>query len=83
MKTGAPSFRVKTCICLTCLALLLSAAPGTAYIDQNVEALTLPRLLLEFRSVGIFEIARLDLEEGKVQYKLVETVQGCEQLQSW
>jgi hypothetical protein len=41
------------------------------------EALTIPRLLLEFRTVGVYEVERADIERGAVKYKLVERLQGA------
>ena len=47
-----------------------------AYIDGPAEKLTLPQLLLEFRSVSVLQVDRLDLEKGVVLFKPVERVQG-------
>lgn len=47
-----------------------------AYIDQPVESLTVPKLVLEFRSIGILQIEKLDRERGAVVFKLVEQIQG-------
>lgn len=64
-------------LCLALLALGILVAPSQAYIDMSADALTLPRLLLEFRSIGVYEVVRSDLEEGKVQFRLVELIQGA------
>lgn len=61
---------------LTLLVLASISGPTPAYIDMPAEALTLPRLLMEYSSVGLYEISRVDVERGGVQYRLVETLQG-------
>jgi len=55
--------------------------PGSvrAYIDRPPEKLTLPRLLLEFKCVGVFRVDRVDVERGAVRYVLVEAIQGREE----
>ena len=60
--------------CVAAWLLGLGAAQG--YIDQNPEQFTLPRLLLEFRSAGLFEVERVDLEQGTVRFKPLELFQG-------
>lgn len=55
---------------------LACAPPCWAYIDRPPEQLTLPRLLLEFKDVGVFVVDRVDLEKGAVRYRLVEVIQG-------
>jgi len=47
-----------------------------AYIDQPAENFTLPRLLLEFRSAGLFEVERVDLEKGAIRFRFLELFQG-------
>ncbi len=58
------------------LLLIHASHPAQAYIDMPAERLTLPRLLLEFRTSGVYRIERADLEKGAVRYELVETIQG-------
>ncbi len=60
--------------CVAAWLVGLGAAQG--YIDQNPEQFTLPRLLLEFRSAGLFEVESLDLQEGAVRFKPLELFQG-------
>ena len=55
---------------------LLAAAPARAYIDMPAGKLTLPRLLIEFRSAGVFEVERIDPATGAVRYTLVDAVSG-------
>ncbi|MGA2501031.1 MAG: HEAT repeat domain-containing protein, partial [Tepidisphaeraceae bacterium] len=62
-------------LCL--LAMLAASDPGYAYIDMPAEKLTLPRLLLEFRTSGIYRIERLDIERGAVRFAFVEAIQGA------
>lgn len=59
-----------------CLLALLAARTAPAYIDRPPEKLTLPRLLLEFKSAGVFRVERVDLERGAVRYVHVELIQG-------
>jgi HEAT repeat protein len=61
---------------LGALAVLSLPGPVPAYIDMPAEQLTLPRVMLEFRSIGVCEIDRVDVEKGAVRFKLVERVQG-------
>lgn len=68
------SSRLLMSLCLT--AMLAAAVPTRAYIDMPAEKLTLPRLLLEFRTSGIYRIDRLDIERGAVRFVLVEAIQG-------
>src|SRR4051812_5879932 len=56
--------------------VLCSTRCARGYIDMPAERLTLPRLLLEFRTSGVYRIAQFDPERGVVQYELVETLQG-------
>src|SRR5262245_24685096 len=63
------------------ILMLVPATTAHAYIDMPAEQLTLPRLLLEFRTVGIFQVERVDLERGAVRYKLQERLQGSWQIQ--
>jgi HEAT repeat protein len=63
-------------ILFSALAVVVMPGPLVAYIDMPAEQLTLPRLMLEFRSIGIYEIDRVDVEKGGVRFKLVERIQG-------
>jgi HEAT repeat protein len=56
---------------------LAGPAPAAwAYIDYPAETLTLPRLMLELRSAGLFEVERVDLEKGAIRFKPLEHIQG-------
>jgi len=63
---------------LTFIAILLclTATPARAYIDMPAERLTLPRLLLEFRTSGVYRIERFAPDTGAIRFELVETLQG-------
>ena len=63
---------------LAALALCLAWAPAArAYVDGTPEKYTLPRLVLEFRSAGLFEVERVDLTKGMVRFKPIESIQGA------
>src|SRR4051812_42717587 len=55
---------------------LCQARLTSAYIDMPAERLTLPRLLLEFRNVGLYGVDWVDAEHRAVRYRLVEAIQG-------
>ena len=57
-------------------ACLAAAGAAWAYIDLAPEQFTLPRLLLEFRSAGLYEVERVDLEKGAIRFKPIEHIQG-------
>ena len=57
-------------------AILLAAGGAWGYIDLAPEQFTLPRLLLEFRSAGLYEVERVDLEKGAVRFRPLEPIQG-------
>jgi hypothetical protein len=57
----------------------LCPSPGRAYIDDlPPEKLTLPQLILEFRSIQVLQIDQLDLARGAVLFKSAERIQGRE-----
>jgi HEAT repeat protein len=56
--------------------VLALTPPAQSYIDMPAEGLTIPRLLLEFRSVAVYEVERVDIERGAVKYKMIERLQG-------
>lgn len=60
----------------TLFFLLIALTPSPAYIDSPAEKLTLPQLILEFRSASVLEVKKVDLERGVVHYKSVEQIQG-------
>ena len=64
------------CLAAAMGAGLLATAAALAYIDQPVENFTLPKLLLEFRSAGLYEVERVDLEKGTIRFKPLEPIQG-------
>jgi len=57
-------------------ACLAATGAAWAYIDVAAEQFTLPRLLLEFRSAGLYEVERVDLEKGAIRFKPIEHIQG-------
>lgn len=61
---------------LSVVAVLCVPGRTPAFIDSPAEMLTLPRVVLEFRSIGIYQIERLELGRGGIQYKHVEQIQG-------
>jgi len=68
--TRAAALAVLACVCLA------AADAAWAYIDVAPEQFTLPRLLLEFRSAGLYEVERVDLEKGAIRFKPIEHIQG-------
>ncbi len=55
---------------------LAVVSPLHAYIDAPAEKITLPKLMLEFRSCGIYRVDWIDAEHGAVRYQLTEVLQG-------
>lgn len=73
------TFSLRTLSLTTALALAAILSPAAhAYIDGPVESLTLPKVLLEFPSVSVFQVDRVDRERGVILYKPVEWLQGPE-----
>jgi HEAT repeat protein len=56
--------------------LLLCPANGSAYIDSPAEGLTLPKLVLEFRTIRVLQVEKMDLERGAIVFKSIERIQG-------
>jgi len=57
-------------------ACLAATGAAWAYIDLAPEQFTLPRLLLEFRSAGLYEVERVDIEKGAIRFRPLEHIQG-------
>src|SRR5262245_45579205 len=77
----ALSRKRQTCRELLVVGLALSflgVAPSTggAYIDQAPEGLTVPRLILEFRSIALLQVERLDFQRGAILFQHKEQIQG-------
>jgi HEAT repeat protein len=74
VKLSAP---IKGCLFLAVLgAWLFVPAAARGYIDQAPDKFTLPKLLLEFRSAGLYVVERVNLEQGVIRYKPLEPIQG-------
>jgi hypothetical protein len=58
--------------------LLGFQSPAPAYIDSPPETLTLPKVVLEFRSIQVLQVEKLDLARGAVLFKSIERIQGRE-----
>jgi HEAT repeat protein len=57
--------------------LLLIAAPrASAYIDGGGARITLPEIILEFRSVAVVEVDKVDIGKGLIRYQVVEPLKG-------
>jgi HEAT repeat protein len=60
------------------MATLLAGpiAPAPAYIDGGGKQITLPEILLEFHSIAVVQVDKLDGKRGAIRYKLVEQLKG-------
>ncbi len=67
------AFTLRMGLFLACFGWIHSA---DAYIDMPAQKLTLPRLVLEFRTAGLYRIDWIDPERRAVRYRLVEVIQG-------
>jgi len=56
--------------------VLVVAVSSEAYIDGGGANITLPEILLEFRSVSVLHVDKVDAGRGLVRYKLVEPLKG-------
>lgn len=70
---------IRTFACAASLGMglaLLVVAPANAYIDSGGNKITLPEILLEFRSIAVVEIDKADEKRGIIRYKIVEQLKG-------
>jgi HEAT repeat protein len=77
-RTGPSRPRCAAAAIAALAGVLVPAAGAWAYIDQPPEQFTLPRLLLEFRSAGLYEVEHIDVEKGAIRFRPVEHIQGID-----
>jgi HEAT repeat protein len=61
---------------VTAIVLLAYALPAPAYIDGGGKRITLPEILLEFRSVTVIQVEKADATKHAIRYKVVEQLKG-------
>jgi HEAT repeat protein len=69
--------RIDRWILLPLLAAALAlVSPAPAYIDGGGKQITLPEIILEFHSIAIVQVEKVETKRGAVRYKLVEQLKG-------